>query len=381
MRFLHLADLHIGKRLREFSLLQDQEDILTKILDLVAIHHPDAVLICGDIYDKSDPSAEAVEVFDQFLTGLAQYGQPVMLISGNHDSPERINYGSGIMEKQQVYLAGLFEGQLQTITLADEYGEVVFHLLPFVKPAQVRRYYPEANIISYEDALQVILSATPLDPDKRHVLLAHQFITAQGVNPERSESEQISIGTLDNIDASVFAGFDYVALGHIHRPQSIGGMHIRYAGSPLKYSFSEALHHKSATLVELKEKADIKIDLLPLTPLHDLREISGSIEKLLSPEVYLAADRNDYLHITLTDEEDLVDPLVSLRNIYPNIVTLDFNNSRYATADSEANIANINNKSPLELFTEFYAYQQNIELGDSKRAIVQKIFQEMEEKH
>ena len=324
MRFLHLADLHIGKRLREFSLLQDQEDILTKILDLVAIHHPDAVLICGDIYDKSDPSAEAVEVFDQFLTGLAQYGQPVMLISGNHDSPERINYGSGIMEKQQVYLAGLFEGQLQTITLADEYGEVVFHLLPFVKPAQVRRYYPEANIISYEDALQVILSATPLDPDKRHVLLAHQFITAQGVNPERSESEQISIGTLDNIDASVFAGFDYVALGHIHRPQSIGGMHIRYAGSPLKYSFSEALHHKSATLVEL---------------------------------------------------------LVSLRNIYPNIVTLDFNNSRYATADSEANIADISNKSPLELFAEFYAYQQNIELGDSKRAIVQKIFQEMEEKH
>ena len=239
---------------------------MTKILDLVAIHHPDAVLICGDIYDKSDPSAEAVEVFDQFLTGLAQYGQPVMLISGNHDSPERINYGSGIMEKQQVYLAGLFEGQLQTITLADEYGEVVFHLLPFVKPAQVRRYYPEANIISYEDALQVILSATPLDPDKRHVLLAHQFITAQGVNPERSESEQISIGTLDNIDASVFAGFDYVALGHIHRPQSIGGMHIRYAGSPLKYSFSEALHHKSATLVELKEKADIKIDLLPHDP-------------------------------------------------------------------------------------------------------------------
>lgn len=380
MRFFHLADLHIGKRLREFSLLADQEDILEKILGLVAQYRPHAILICGDIYDKPDPSAEAVELFDKFLTRLAQYNQPVMIISGNHDSPERINYGSSIMAGQQVYLAGVFAGQMQSVTLNDEYGDIEFHLLPFIKPAHVRRYYPEANIISYEDALRAVLSSAPLAPEKRHILLAHQFITAQGHIPERSDSEQISIGTLDNIDASVFNGFDYVALGHIHRPQSIGGNHIRYAGSPLKYSFSEALHHKAVTLVEIKEHANIAIELLPLIPRRDLREIRGPIEKLLSPDVYLAADRNDYLHITLTDEEDLVDPLVALRNIYPHIVSLDFDNSRYAAADNDASITNIDAKSPPELFAEFYALQQNIDLDESKKAIVQKIFQELEDK-
>ncbi len=378
MRFFHLADLHIGKRLKDFSLLKDQKHILQQIIELAGKHRPDAVLICGDIYDKSDPSAEAVEIFDRFLTELTQYQMPVMIISGNHDSPERLSFGSRILDKQKIYIAGSFCGTMPEVTLMDSYGQVVFHLLPFVKPAVVKRYFPDAEINSYEDALRSILAAVTLDPEKRHVLLAHQFVTSHGIGPSRSDSEYITVGTLDNIDASLFAGFDYVALGHIHGPQAIGAPHIRYAGSPLKYSFSEALHQKSVSLVELADNGEPQIELLELQPLHDVREIRGPIEQLLSPEVYQQADRNDYLHISLTNEEDLVDPIVSLRNVYPNLINMDFANSRYAAPENAADPVDIHNKSPWELFSDFYAMQQNIELDEQKQHIIKSILQELE---
>ncbi len=377
MRFFHLADLHIGKRLNNFSLLEDQAHILRQIIDLAAANQPDAILIAGDIYDKAVPSAEAVALFDQFLTDLAALNKPVMIISGNHDSAERLNFASQIISQQGIYLAGVFDGNLRNIELDDEYGAIVFHLLPFVRPANVRRFFPDQNIESYQDALQTILQEEKLDPQKRHVLLAHQFITTGNTSPERSESEQVSIGSLDNIDASVFADYDYVALGHIHRPQSIGSEHIRYAGSPLKYSFSEALHHKSISMVELKEKGNLSIEQLPLLPLHDLRELKGSLENLLAAGIADHSAHDDYLHITLIDEEDLVDPFASLRHVYPNLMKLDFSAKRYQLAQTDAIAEQLESKTPLQLFEEFYEMQQNMALDAEKRAIVQAIFAEL----
>lgn len=377
MRFFHLADLHLGKRLGECSLLEDQHHILEQILALTDRYAPEALLISGDVYDKSAPAAEAVALFDDFLTGLAQRQRIVLLISGNHDSPERLNFGGRIMARQNIHLCGLFNGQAEQVVLQDSHGKIIFHLLPFIRPAQARRFYPEVTIESYEDALRLILAAQPPDPRCRNVLMAHQFITAGACLPERSDSEQISLGTLDNIDASAFAGFDYVALGHIHRPQSIGGQHIRYAGSPLKYSFSEARHQKSLTLVELRQKGDMTIETLPLTPLRDLRQIKGPLAKLLDPAVYNQANREDYLHVTLTDEDDLIAPLDDLRQIYPNVLRLDFANSRSAAAGPEGRAAALQQKTPAELFADFYRLQQNIDLPEDKQAIVDEIFREL----
>lgn len=379
MRFFHLADLHLGKRLGEFSLLADQEYILYQVLALTERHAPDAVVIAGDIFDKAAPAGEAVALFDDFLTSLCGQGRTVMIISGNHDSPERLNFGGRIMARQNIYLTGVFGGRLIQVELKDDYGKVVFSLLPFIRPAQVRRYYPEAAIENYQDATRIILAAQPPNPRCRQVLVAHQYITAGNTVPERSESEQISVGGLDNIDAAVFDGFDYVALGHLHRGQSIGGAHIRYAGSPLKYSFSEALHQKSVTLVELQAKGSLNIEILPLSPLRDMREIKGPIEKVLSPQVYEAADRNDYLHVILTDEEDLASPLERLRVIYPNVMKLDFANSRVARMHKESAADSIALKTPLDLFADFYHLQQNCELPQDKLTIAKKIFAELEE--
>ncbi|NLF80027.1 MAG: exonuclease SbcCD subunit D [Clostridia bacterium] len=377
MRFFHLADLHLGKRLGECSLYEDQKYILGQILELTDRYAPQALLIAGDVYDKSAPAAEAVALFDDFLTELAKRKRIVLLISGNHDSPERLNFGGRIMARQNIYLCGLFNGQAEQIVLEDCHGKIIFHLLPFIRPAQARRFYPEETIDSYEDALRLILAARPPDRSCRNVLMAHQFITSGACRPERSDSEQINLGTLDNIDASAFAGFDYVALGHMHRPQSIGGQHIRYAGSPLKYSFSEARHQKSLTMVELGEKGVVNIETLALRPLRDLRQIKGPLAKLLDPAVYEQANREDYLHVTLTDEDDLIAPLDALRQIYPNVLRLDFANSRAAITQAESAASTLQHKTPAELFADFYRLQQNIELPDDKQALVEEIFREL----
>lgn len=377
MRFFHLADLHIGKRLNSFSLLPDQQHILGQIIELAQAHQPDAILICGDIYDKTTPTAEAVAVFDQFLTHLSYLKKPVFIISGNHDSPERLNFAAKIISRQNIYLAGIFEGTMPSIILHDQYGEIVFHLLPFIRPAQVRRFFPDQQIESYEDAVRCILDTARLCNDKRQVLLAHQFITAGGRSPERSESEQISIGTLDSIDSAVFDGYDYVALGHIHRAQMIGGEHIRYAGSPLKYSFSEALHHKAITMVELKTKGDLTISQIPLLPLHDLRQLQGPLEQLIKAGLEDRCGYDDYLHITLTDEQDLIDPFSALQHIYPNLMKLDFSGKRYQSAEGDALVQDLQAKTPLELFAEFYQLQQNINPDEDKLRLVRELLAEI----
>ena len=377
MKILHIADLHIGKRVNGFNMIEDQEYILDEILKLTESTKPGAVLMAGDIYYKSQPSTEAVELLDEFLTRLALLGQPVFIISGNHDSPERLSFGSRIMENNGLHISGVFDGFLQKTTLEDEYGKVNIYMLPFIKPAMVRPFFEEP-VESYEEAIKMVISESGINTDERNILVAHQFVVSGMAQPQISDSETVSIGGLDHVDASVFDDFDYVALGHLHRSQRIGRDCIRYAGSPLKYSFSEARYRKSVTLVEMGRKGEILIDQIPLTPLRDLREIRGPIRELIRIGNEDPKGSMDYIHAIITDEEEIYDALGQLRQVYPNLMALDLENSRTQQVyDSEALVAsNVAEKDPLDLFSEFYQIQNNQELTEDEIRVMKEIFQQ-----
>ena len=355
MKLIHLSDLHLGKRVNEFSMLEDQAYILDQILNIIREEAPDAVLIAGDVYDKAVPSAEAVQIFDDFLCRLAGEQLQVFVISGNHDSPERIAFGGRLMQGSGIHMSPVYDGAVKPVTFTDEYGEAAVYMLPFVKPAHVRRYFPERNIESYTDAIRVAIGAMEVDERRRNVLVTHQFVTGA----LRSDSENISVGGADNVDAAVFAPFDYVALGHIHGPQKMGRDTVRYCGTPLKYSFSEAGHKKSITVVELKEKGTVVIRTVPLVPRHDLRELRGTYMDLTDRRNYACTATDDYLHITLTDEEDIPDALGKLRIIYPNLMKLDYDNARTRRSAEVTDAGDVEQKSPLELFAELYEKQNN----------------------
>lgn len=374
MRFLHLSDLHIGKRLNEFSLLEDQAYILGQILEITKSEQPDGVLIAGDVYDKAAPSAEAVGLFDDFLTRLSRSGTAVFLISGNHDSPERIAYGSRILDRCRIYLSPLYEGKTEPVILKDEIGEVAVYLLPFLKPAMLRRFWPEEEIGSYTDALRLAVGAMDIGSSRRNILVAHQFVTGAS----RCESEEVTIGGLDNVDASVFAAFDYVALGHIHSPQNIGET-IRYCGTPLKYSFSEAGQEKSVTVVELSEKGSLQLRTIPLKPLHDLRELRGRYEELTTRSFYEGTPTEDYLHIVLTDEEDVLGAAEKLRTIYPNLMKLSYDNRRTRSDRVLESASGVEEKSPLELLSELYRLQNNQEMSEEQRTYAASVFEAVKE--
>lgn len=377
MKFMHLSDLHIGKRVNEFSMLEDQKYILERILQIAADQGPDAIMIAGDIYDKSIPPAEAVEMFDEFLTRIAQMNLPCFVISGNHDSPERIAFGARIMTAQNIHMSKVFDGTLQPKVMEDEIGPVNIYMLPFIKPAQVRRFYPEDPVESYQAGVEVILSHSGVNPAARNVLIAHQFVTSAGKEPLRSESESVSVGGLENVDASTFAAFDYVALGHLHAPQWIGRETIRYVGSPLKYSFSEARHTKSVTMVELGGKNRVRIDTLPLQPLRDMRAIKGPLRELLSPSTYAGTNTEDYIHINLTDEEEIMDAIGKVRTVYPNIMRLEYDNQRTKTMNTGLSAQEIHLQAPVELFQEFYQLQNNVEMDDEKVRIVMELLEKL----
>ena len=354
MRFAHISDLHIGKRLHEVSLLDDQAYILEEIRKILRDGKPDAALIAGDIYDKSAPSAEAVRLFDDFLSGLASDGQSVFVISGNHDSAARVAYGGRIMERSGVHLsAPAYEGGVRPVTLTDGHGPVDIYLLPFIKPVHVSLAFPNEKIESYTDALRVAVEKMPIDPKRRSVLVAHQFVTGA----VRSDSEEVSVGGLDNVDAAVFAPFSYVALGHIHRPQNIGSPRVRYSGTPLKYSFSEAGDEKSVTMAELDGKGEVSLRTVSLTPKRDLREVKGTYEELMKKENYEGTATEDYLHIVLTDEEDVPDAMRKLKTVYPNVLRLDYDNVRTRSGAVVEAAPETEEKSPLALAEEFYALQ------------------------
>ena len=355
MKLMHLSDLHLGKRVYEFSMYEDQKYILSQILDIADKEQVQAVMICGDIYDKQIPPAESVQLFDDFLTKLSVRKLPVFIISGNHDSAERLSFGARLMEQSGVCFSETFSGKIQTYQLQDENGSLNLYLLPFLKPTIVRQAFPEAEIGSYQDAVAYALQQVKPDESQRNILMAHQFVTGA----HRSESEEILVGGLDNIDASVFDAYDYVALGHIHTPQKVGRETIRYCGTPIKYSFSEAAKDKSVTIVELAEKGKVQIQEHILKPLHDLREIRGTYEELTARKNYADTDVEDYLHITLTDEEDIMDVMDKLHTIYANIMKLDYDNLRTRNSNHISGVDPLQEKSPAELFEAFYQLQNN----------------------
>ena len=375
MRFFHLSDLHLGKRVNEFSMLEDQEYILSQIMDIIDERQPRAVIVAGDVYDKSAPGADAVRLFDDFLYNLARRKVDVFVISGNHDSPERIAFGARLMDRSGVHLSPVYDGRVSPVTLEDEHGPVRFFLLPFLKPANVRRFFPDAQIESYTDALRVAIAQMEIDPAERNVLVTHQFVTGAA----RCDSEDLFAGGLDNVDAAVFDDFDYVALGHLHGAQSIGRPTLRYCGTPLKYSFSEKDQLKSVTQVELCEKGCVEVETVPLVPRRDLRELRDSYEELTLKANYEGTAVDDYLRIVLTDEQDVPDAAARLRSVYPNLMKLDYDNARTRGVGRLRAAEGSERKSGPELFAEFYAQQNNQPMSEEQRRFCEALFQELGE--
>ena len=378
MKIIHLADLHIGKRVNEFSMIDDQKYILNQILEIIDKEKPDAVIIAGDVYDKQVPSIEAVELLDSFISDISKRKTTTFIISGNHDSAERLAFGSSLMAMGKIYISPVYNGKISKYTLKDDFGSANFYLLPFVKPSHVKRFFPDKKIESYTDAIKVVIDNLKLDTSEINILIAHQFVTGAS----RTESEEISVGGLDNVDASVFEDFDYVALGHIHRPQKIGTERIRYCGTPLKYSFSEVNDTKSVSIIEINSKEDFNLRMIPLIPKRDMRKIRGTYEELTTKTSYENTNTDDYIHITLTDEFNVADAIQKLRVIYKNIMKLEYDNMR--TRESrKINLDDmvIENKNPLEIFSEFYKLQNNKEMNDEQKEIIKKIMEEVWEEN
>ena len=371
MKFIHLSDLHIGKRLSEFSFLPDQEYILDKITEIVKNEQADAVLIAGDVYDKSMPSAEAVALFDRFLSDLTAVCNNIFVISGNHDSPERIAFGSHIMEKSGVHLSPVYNGNVAKTTLDDGKTKVNVYMLPFVKPANVRRFFPDISIESYTDAIGTAIENMEINVNEINLLVTHQFVTGASV----CDSEEHSVGGTDNVNGEVFSCFDYVALGHIHSPQNVGSERMRYSGTPLKYSFSEAKHNKSVTVIDVQSKDEITVSSIPLTPLRDLREIRGKYDDIMLRSNYENTNREDYLHIILTDEDDIPDAMARLRVIYPNVMKITYDNMRTRNFQQLDADNDISSKSQFQLFSEFYKKQNGSDLSDEQEKYIKKLIE------
>ncbi len=375
MKFLHLSDLHLGKKVNEISMLENQKHILKQIISIIEKENIDCVLIAGDVYDKTVPSTEAVRLFDDFLSEMSQRSIKAIVISGNHDSAERIAFGGRLMNKSGVNMSPVYNGDGASVCLSDEFGEIYVYMLPFIKPSNVRAFY-EDEISSYTDALSVAINKMNIDTSKRNIIVTHQFVTGAS----RTDSEEISVGGTDNVSASVFEGFDYTALGHIHRAQSCGKDTIRYCGTPLKYSFSEAKDKKTATLFEIKEKGNYSISEIPLIPLHDMHEIKGTYEELTLKSFYENTSyRGDYLHITLTDEEDIPEAMGKLRAIYHNLMKLDYDNTRTRTQNIIENSQDSEHKSPEEFFVEFYTLQNGQAPTEEQMTLINKLIEKIGE--
>ncbi len=374
MKLIHLSDLHLGKRVNEFSMLEDQSHILTSIINIIDDQAVEGVIIAGDIYDKSVPSAEAVELFDDFLFRLSKRNLKVFVISGNHDSAERIAFGSRLMDKRGIYMSPVYNGRVEPVTLTDAFGGINIYMLPFIKPSNVRRFYPESEITSYTDAVKTCVDNMNINKANRNILITHQFVTGAS----RTESEEVSVGGTDNVDASVFDGFDYVALGHIHRSQKCTSDYIRYSGTPLKYSFSEANDKKEAVILNLREKGSIELSFVPLVPKRNMVEIRGKYDEITFKGFYENTTyTDDYMHITLTDEEDIPDALTKLRVIYKNIMKLDYDNKRTRTLSEISRYESIPEKTPLEQFSEFYRIQNGQAMTSEQLEFMENIIEEI----
>jgi len=371
MKFIHLSDLHLGKRVNEFSMIEDQQYILTKIINIIDEEHPDGVLIAGDVYDRSVPSEDAMQLWDDFLNKLSVRKIEVYAISGNHDSAVRFADHGKLIENAGIHLAPVFNGEVKTIACEDEYGKLNIYMLPFVKPVTVRAFYPEEKIEDYTDAVRVVIEHMNIDENQRNIIIAHQFVTGA----TRCESEEISVGGLDNVSGDVFDCFDYVALGHIHGKQRIGRAEVRYCGTPLKYSFSEKDHKKSVTIVEFGSKGNVSIRETLLVPKHDMREIKGTYEELTAKKNYEGTAVDDYIHAILTDEEDVPDAMGKLRVIYPNLMKLGYDNKRTRENRIIEEVKDVERKTPSELFEEFYELQNNQCMSEEQKTFAHNLIE------
>ncbi len=374
---MHLADLHLGKRVNGFSMMEDQEYILNRILEIMEEEQPDGLLIAGDVYDKTIPPAEAVRRMDDFLTAVAAKHIPVFLISGNHDSAERVAFGHQLMQGSGIWISPVYDGTIRHHTLEDRWGEVNIYLIPFLRPSVVRSFFPDVEIEDYTDALRTIIEDLQVDTSRRNVVLAHQFVTAAGALPETCDSEQLSVGGLDRVDGSVFSPFDYTALGHLHGPQRVGSETIRYAGSPLKYSFSELHQKKSVTVVELRAKGETEIRQIPLQPWREMTELRGTFEEILEEARKKGEPQTDYYHMILTDETDVVDALSRLREYYPNIMLLDYDNRRTRSQKEVEQLDRVEERTPGELFAALYEQQNGQEMDSDRKEYLDGLIREI----
>lgn len=379
MKILHLADLHIGKIIFEQSLLEDQEYMLNKIIEKIKAENIDAILIAGDVYDRSIPQAEAINLLDRFLNILIkELKKKVFIIAGNHDSKERLGFGNKIFENEGLFISSKYEGKIKKVKLQDEYGKLNIYMLPFIKPIEVKKYFDDESL-SYNETIKKIIEKENINEAERNIILTHQFVTAIGEEVERTESEVLTLGGTDNVDISNYNKFDYVAIGHVHRPQRIGRDTARYAGTMLKYSFSEVNHKKTMPIIDFKEKGNIDIKLVELKPLRDMREIKGPIEKLI--ENYEEENANDYIRAIITNEEPVYDAIGQLRRIYPNVLKLEVQNSKILSniEFKTENLQKVKSKSEVELFNEFYKFQNNIELNVEQKNLIQEVVKEIKE--
>lgn len=374
---MHLADLHLGKRVNGFSMMEDQEYLLNRILEIMEEEQPDGLLIAGDVYDKTIPPAEAVRLMDDFLTAVAAKHVPVFLISGNHDSAERVAFGHQLMQGSGIWISPVYDGTIRHHTLEDRWGEVNIYLIPFLRPSVVRSFFPDVEIEDYTDALRTIIEDLQVDTSRRNVVLAHQFVTAAGALPETCDSEQLSVGGLDRVDGSVFSPFDYTALGHLHGPQRVGSETIRYAGSPLKYSFSELHQKKSVTVAELRAKGETEIRQIPLQPRREMIELRGTFEEILEEARKKGELQTDYYHMILKDETDVVDALSRLREYYPNIMLLDYDNRRTRSQKEVEQLDRVEERTPGELFAALYEQQNGQEMDSDRKEYLDGLIREI----
>lgn len=377
MKLMHLSDLHLGKLVLEQSMIDDQKYILNQIIEIVKKEKVDIVLIAGDVYDKSIPTIEAVNLFSDFLTRLYKLKVLVFVISGNHDSKDRLSFGNELFVDNGIYIEGIFNGTLRCETINDKYGKLNIYMLPFIKPVEIKRFYPDEIIDTYEDAIKCILKHSSINKNERNIIMVHQFVTSLGEDVIRSDSESISLGGIDNIDVTLFKDFDYVAMGHIHGPQKVGRETVRYSGSPLKYSFSEVNQKKSVCIIEFNSKEDINISKIPLIPIRDMRVIKGPFDKLISKEIVNLENKNDYLDVVLTDDDYIINAIGKLRKFYPNILKLEYENKISSNEVLDNIDIDKSNMSPIDLFSEFYKMQNGIELPAKKKKIIEEVIKEV----
>ncbi len=365
MKFAHISDLHLGMELSSYSLIEDQKYILTKMIGIFEEEKVDGVLIAGDVYDRSVASIEAIRLFEDFLRRIVKKSMKIFVISGNHDAAERLSFGRDFMEESGLFFSKVYDGSVEKVSLEDEFGKINVYLLPFVRPASVRFYNPDEKIEDFDDALRLIIKNLKINTNERNICIAHQNI----VSAEHCDSELPVFGGLDGISSEIFSEFDYAALGHIHSPQTLGkNKNVRYCGTPLKYSLSEKNHKKSVTIIEFREKGNQKIHTVPLESLRDVREEKGTFEEIMKrSEGYSSGQKDDFVSIVLTDEDEVLNAYYKLKSVFPHILQMTYDNTRTRNSSVVSDIKTSKAMTPLEIFDRFYENRNGIVMSEEQR--------------